>query len=55
MLKNFLAAAGIKPLASKLEALAKKYAGSYYGEAASKSVQSYKNSQEKKLTDERQR
>ncbi len=45
----------LKSLAGKLEKLASKHAGSYYGRAASKSYQAYTNSQGQTLTDEREK
>ncbi len=45
----------LKSLASKLEKLASKHAGSYYGNAASKSHEAYRKSQGQELTDKRQK
>lgn len=42
---------GMKSLAGKLERLAKKYAGSYYGDIAQKSVESYQKSNGQMLAD----
>jgi hypothetical protein len=45
----------LKSLAGKLEKLADKYAGSYYGRAATRSYQAYMTSQGQTLTDEREK
>ena len=45
----------LKPLAVKLRALAKKYAGGYYGMAAERSLEAYRKSEGKALPDGREK